>query len=561
MKNNFKKVFLFLALTLAAGCTKDFDSINTRPDAFTNSEVSAKFFFTPIQVRLYGPDRYPYWRAQLIHADRFAGQFTFGFNGCWWDGSLGYTYNSAYTDATWDWLEGYIGGLDNFMKLVGPGGEFENTYMHAVATIMRGLYFQMFTDVFGMIPYTEAGNPEIITPKYDSQATIYAGIIQELNDAMSTIGDETRTGANVQDLGSNDLYFGGDLQKWKKLANTLKLRMALRAYGASGADFAGAAISEALSAPLMETAADNALLDKDITISQWSSACYGDVYYNFGRGSDWKMGKTLIDALRNNNDPRLEKYAEPSPGGTVTFTKPDGDEAAFFQKRVDFVLGELDAAGVPYTTETTDNTVTVTMPENAYYVGQPSRMSSGAYPYSAYEFWAKPNEYVIRAKNSGPMAPEIVFTTAEAYFLRAEAAVRGLSSEDAVAMFQEGIRQSMMMWNVDDGAIDAYLASAPLAQLTGTQDEMIEKIATQRWIADYTDGFEAWAVVRDMGYPKVLADGVSDFDLYASGDINGKYPTRMRYGNAAYNTNGTNVGQAVTQQGPDEMDTKLWWEN
>ena len=72
------------------------------------------------------PIRYPYWRAQLIHADRYAGIFCFGMKGSWWDDELGYSYNSAYTDAAWDWLEGYIGGLDNFMKMTGTGGEFEN---------------------------------------------------------------------------------------------------------------------------------------------------------------------------------------------------------------------------------------------------------------------------------------------------------------------------------------------------------------------------------------------------------------------------------------------------
>lgn len=550
---------LVLTAMFLGQCTGDFNDININPSGFTSDEVSGKFFLTQPQFQLYAPNRFPYWRAHLIHADRYAGQFTFGFSGCWWSDALGYSYNSAYTDASWGWLSGYIGGLDNFMRLVDRGGEFENEYMYAIGQIMRGLYFQMYTDAFGMIPYSEAVNPDITLPKYDQQSTIYAGIINELNTAMTTIGEAARTGANVDDVGENDLYYGGDLQKWKKLANTLKLRMSLRALGAPGADFAGQAISEALAAPLLETEGDNALLEKDITISQWGSAAYGDVYYNFGRGSDWKVSRPLIDLLRDNNDPRLDAYADPAPGGVVTITKPEGTEAEKHSKRLDFILQTLDDAGAVYTVETVDDVTTITMAEDTYFVGQPVRLNGETQPYAAYEFWSKPDEWVIRAKNSGDIFPEIIMTTAEAYFLRAEAAVRGLGSDDAQTMYAEGIRQAMQLWNVGDADIDNYLASSPMATLDGDMEQQLEKIATQRWIAAYTDGFEAWAIVRDTGYPASLADGVSDNDLFAPGDINGKYPQRLRYGNQALNTNGNNVNAAIGTQGPDQQDTKLWW--
>lgn len=550
---------LVLVAMFMGQCTGDFNDINVNPNGFTSEEVSGKFFLTRPQYKLYAPDRYPYWRAHLIHADRYAGQVTFGFTGCWWNDGLGYSYNSAYTDAAWGWLAGYIGDLDNFMRLVDRGGEFENDYMYAIGQIMRGLYFQMFTDAFGMIPYTEAVNPDITLPKFDDQSTIYAGIIGELNTAMTTIGDAERTGVSVDDVGDNDLYFGGDLQKWKKLANTLKLRMAMRALGASGAGFAEQAIAEALAAPLLESEADNALLEKDIEITQWDAAAYGDVFYNFGRGSDWKVSKPLVDLLRDNNDPRLDAYADPAPGGTVSFTKPDGTEAAEHQKRIDFMLQTLDEAGAEYTVEVEGDVTTVTMAADTYFVGQPVRLNGETAPYSAYEFWSKPDEWVIRKKNTGDIFPEIIMTTAEAYFLRAEAAVRGLGSDDAQEMYAEGIRQAMKIWNVGDADIEAYLTNSTMGTLDGTMEEQLEKIALQRWIAAFTDGFEAWAIVRDTGYPASLAAGVSDVDLFAPGDINGKYPQRLRYGNQAVNTNGNNVSTAIGVQGPDQQDTKLWW--
>ncbi len=559
MKNRFKIFIVFAAIAILSSCTENFNEINTKPDSFTQDEVSAKFFITYPQYRLYAPDRYPYWRANLIHADRYAGQFCFGMKGSWWSDELGYSYNSGYTDAAWGWLEGYIGDLDNFMKMTDVGGEFENQYMFAIAKVMKGLYYQMYTDIFGMIPYTEATNPDIVLPKFDEQKVIYAGLIAELDQAMATIGDATSTGANVNDVGANDIYCHGDLQKWKRLANTLKLRIAMRAYGAPGADFAQAAITQALSAPLLDGTADDVLMEKDKEISQWGSAAYGDVWYNFGTGSDWTVGKTLIDALRDNNDPRLPKYAQPAKGGTVVLEKPDGPEADKHDKRVAYMLSVLDDAGVQYTrTDLDGGDVQVVVPENVYYVGQPTRLNGKINPYAAYEFFSIPAEEIIAKKNNGDIRAELIMSSAEAYFLKAEAALKGMGG-DAQAMYQEGIRLAMKLWGVGDGDIDTYLATESYALLNGTTEENLEKVATQRWIAAYTDGFEAWAIVRDMGYPKALADGVQDIDIFGLGDINGKYPSRMRYGNDAANKNGENYNAAVAKQGPDAQDTKLWW--
>ena len=564
MKNLYK-IFIVLGIMLIAGaCTERFNEINTKPDSFTQDEVSAKFFLTSPQYRLYAPDRYPYWRAHLIHVDRYAGHVCFGFKGCWWSDELGYSYSSSYTDAAWDWLAGYIGNLDNFMKMTDTGGEFENQYMFAIGQIMKGLYFQMYTDIFGMIPYTEATDPDIVTPVFDSQSTVYQGIIADLDVAMATIGSETATGVGVDDVGENDIYCGGDLQKWKKLANTLKLRIALRAYGASGATFAQSAANAAMDAELLSTEADNVMMQKDFEISQWTAACYGDIWYNFGLGSNWTMGKTLIDALRDNNDPRLPFYAQPAAGGTVTLAYPDGPEQAFHTKRVDFICGVLDDAGVSYVrTDNPDNSVTIEMPENAYYVGQPTRLNGKTYPYAAYEFFSIPTEEVIAKKNSGTdIRAELVMSTAESYFLQAEAVVKGIVAGGAgIAQnhYQEGIRQAMALWGVSSGDADNFILNEDMALLNGTEEENLEKIAIQRWIASYTDGFEGFAIIRDMGYPSELAAGVSDVDIYGLGDINGLYPQRMRYGNSASNNNPTNYAAAVAAQGEDVQDTPLWW--
>ena len=78
-------------------------------------------------------------------------------------------------------------------------------------------------------------------------------------------------------------------------------------------------------------------------------------------------------------------------------------------------------------------------------------------------------------------------------------------------------------------------------------------------MALFTNGYEAWAVVRDTGFPTELSAGVSDDDIFVLGDLNGDYPQRHRYGTGPYNTNAANVEQANSVQGPDKQGTKLWW--
>jgi len=549
------KLIVFAIMTMAtiSSCTNDFDEINTNPQGFTTDEVSAKFFLTSTQVGLYAPDRFSYWRAHIIHSDRFAGHFTFGHNSSWWSDGLAYNFNGGYTDATYGWMSGRFGGIKSFGDLTAVGGDFENQYMNAMSTIMKGLYFQMYTDAFGMVPFSEAGVEGILTPKYDEQKDIYKGIIADLDNAMAVIGDTERTGIGVDDVGSNDVYCGGDLQKWKKLANTLKLRIAVRALGAPGDDFASATITSALSAPLLDDATGSVIMSKDFEISKWASAAYGDIWNDFGGGSDWTMGATLINLLKSNNDPRLAAYATPAVGGSFVYdddgTDPD------FATRLNFIKSALDASGAAYTESSSGSETTIDVPAGQF-IGQPTRINGDTYPFVRYNMFSTPSDAIKTARGGEATGyPEIVLSSAESYFLQAETVVRGLGTGDAQVLFESGINEAMKLWNVSGGD---YIANEALANISiGTMDEKLEKIALQRWIAGFTDGFEAWAVVRDTGYPTELWSGVSDQKIYSLGELNGAYPQRMRYGSGAQAN--PNYATAIATQGPDVQATKLWY--
>ena len=549
---------MLLCLILATSCTENFDEMNTDQSGFLAEEVSAKFFLTDLQFRLYSPDRFPYWRAHLIHTDRYAGHFTFGHNASWWSDELGYTYNAGYTDASFGWLNSYLGRILNFQEFVEEGGDLENEFMYAMSLIIKGLYYQMYTDTFGMVPYTEAGVDGNLTPKFDEQSVIYQGIIADLDAAMATIGDNTATGIGVNDAAENDIYCGGDLQQWKRLANTLKLRIAMRALGAPGESFATAAINEALANPLLDADSGGVNMTKDFVISQWTAAAYGDIWHNFGGGSDWTMGATLINMLKDNNDPRLEVYAKPAVGGSFIFEDNAEEPDPNYQDRLDFIIAALDRAGADYTAVVAGEVTTIDLAPGQY-IGQPTRINGDTYPFVRYDLFSTPSDRVLQPKGSQVDAyPEIIMTSAEAYFLQAEAAVRGLSGGDAQTLFEAGIREAMSLWNVPGGDVDTYIASEAAADISGgTTDERLEKIAHQRWLVGYTDGFEAWAVVRDTGYPSELAAGVSDPIIYGLGNLNGAFPQRLRYGSGAQDN--PNFGAVEGIQGPDMQATTLWF--
>jgi len=558
-----KKTIFYFALGFLftfSACTGDFDEINENPTQLTAADVSAKFFVTSTQQQFFGPNRYPYWRGELIHASRFAGHTAFGYKSNWWSDGLGYTYSAGYTGAVYDYMEAYNSTLSSFTNFVKPGGTLENDQYYAIALIMKGLYYQKYSDTFGAAPYTEASNPDIVTPKFDSVQTIYEGVIAELDEAIGIIGVKDNTGAGPALLGANDLFFGGDMQKWKQLANSLKLKMALRGHGGNGADYS-AHVTSALSSGIL--ANDNALMARDIEISQWTSAVYGDIWHNFYGGGNWHLGSKLVDHLRINNDPRLEEYAAPIKGGTFILQRASsGSNTSLFEKHTDFLVKHLIDSDADVTDSgVTGDTRTITVAAGAY-VGQPVRLNGKIKPHLHRQFFSEPAPWVVNRKNSGnEIFPQIVLTAGESHFLAAQASVLGVSSADANVHYQTGIRHAMKLWKVSDVNIEKFIAEEAMATLSGTQEENLEKIAIQRWIAYFTESFEAWAVVRDTGYPKLpgIDSTTLDGDIYEIGDLNGHYPQRMRYGTGAYNKNGVNVEAAVSVQGADVQATKLFW--
>jgi hypothetical protein len=564
---NIILLFTGLLLVSTISCTDDFNEINTQPDALSTEDISAKFFVTEIQQRLLKGNMFPRWLGNVIHVDQFAGQSSNGWAGSSWDGDLGWLYNAGWSDGgCWNHLDGYNTVLTSFLNNVKEGGPLEDEMYYALGLIWKGVYYQQFTDAYGMIPYTEASDPNIALPKYDDQLTIYKGIIAELDEAIAIIGDKTEAGNGFGKLAENDVIFKGNMQNWKQMANSLKLRLALRAHGASGESFSASAVSEAI--------ASGVLADVDAMFESFpaetniwgpsSAAAYGDVWAFGGGGSDWRVSQALTNAMKTFNDPRLSKMTKPAVGGKMTIIKPTTDPlVGLIDDHVAFVKSTLDAAGLiqdqDYTWTETATDLTITMPENTNYIGMPSRISAKLKSYMPGVMFSEPADIITQERNDQGKSifPEVVMASADSHFMIAEAIVKGLASGDANTYYQLGLEKAMDIW---DTAPTAEFLASEMGSLTGTTEEKLEKIATQRWLVNYTNGYESWAIVRDTGYPAsaVITSDNNDIISYA-GDLNGRQVHRLRYGTDTYNKNKVNVEAAVTKQGPDNMATKLWY--
>ena len=565
MKN---KILILSCIVFATvfSCTDDFNEINQQPDALSTSDVSAKFFVTTLQQQFLRPTMVPLWFGDLIHPDGFSGQISNGYANSDWTGDLGWVYNSFYTDlGAWDWYAAYNSTLTSYMNLVKEGGPLENNQYYAIGLVMKGFYYTQFTETHGMIPYSEASDPNIALPKYDAQIDVYKGVIADLNQAITLIADNQNTGEGIELLGENDVIFNGDMQNWKKLANSLKLRIALRAHGSPGEDFSASVASEAVaSGVLADTDALFAAFTTETNI--WGgSASYGDIWHTFA-GSQWKATEAMVNILKSNDDPRLGEITKPSVGGIITIMKPDSDSENFslIAEHLEFLENTLNASGLvldtDYTWTETATDLTITMPDNTNYLGLPSRLSGKIKDFMHKDLFSDPSDWVTQKTNEGGrIFPTILLTSADSHFMIAEAITKGLVSGDANSYYQIGLEKAMVLW--ETSTTSDFLASE-MGSLNGSSEQNLERIATQRWLTNYTNGYESWAIVRDTGYPSAaMVTSTNNNIISFAGELNGEYPQRLRYGTSVYTSNAANAEAAVSAQGPDKMATSLWFAN
>ena len=392
----------------------------------------------------------------------------------------------------------------------------ERSNLMNMARILQAFSFMVLTDTYGDIPYSEGGLgyiEQVFLPKYDPQQAIYSDIIKELTEASAALNATGRTE-------TADILYGGDITKWKKFGYSLLLRAGMRL---SKVDVAKAqsTVQAAFAGGVILSNADNAVVRHDANYQ----APIGNML-NGTEGANFYLTKPFVDFLKNTNDPRLPAIAIRYVGATSG-------------------AGQTPAIG------STDPAKQIGMPmgkDNGTVVAAAAADGLASfYDYSQ----------VDRRRMTKPAAPVFFVTAAQTQLLLAEAMQRGWITTGTVAgYYNAGVTAHMEQLasydaasTVPTAAIQNYLLANPFNPAAA-----LAQINTQYWIASFLNGPEAWANFRRTGFPALAANPYT-------GDIPaGTFIRRLTYPVSEISANTVNVNEAIARQGPDRLDTKVWWD-
>lgn len=303
----------------------------------------------------------------------------------------------------------------------------------AVAKILKAYFFWNITDRWGDVPYSEAlQGSDDFTPAYDTQEFIYNDLFEELKEATNLMVE-----GNIE----GDIVYGGDMEKWKKFANTVRLLMALRLSEVDSGK-AREEFSQALEAGVFTSNDDN-LVFEHLADANNENYWYGQVV---GRNREWwAITENLVEEMKPVDDPRLPVYANEARA-TGEFT------------------------GMRFGTEEISGTET----EDFSLLGSD-----------------------IHAQD----APVYLVTYAQVLFAIAEAAERDWISEDPEEYYKRAIENSILQWTGSDQGVEEFLTNP---EISFDPSRAMEQIATQRWVHLYMFGYEAWSEWRRTGYPDDL---------------------------------------------------------
>ena len=310
--NTYKSLILgVLAIFTTNGCTKEFDEMNVNPNSPT--AVKAQYLLTmgiESCIDRYWGHRTRFERINIDAAELYMQHLT---RNIYSNEGDDYTVSVAVTNNNW---KGFFNDAQvNFQRIItqsGPEGAAPNTNFEGVALVMRSWVFSLLTDLYGPIPYSEAiqgtATTPIYSPKYDSMESIYAGLLADLKLANEklTVGGPAIAG---------DILYSGDILKWKKFANSLRLRLANRQAAKKSAEskaIFAEILGNATTYPIFTSNADNAQLNCTTVLpsnNEWNQVMKLD-----GR-TDWNISKTLADQMNANGDTRIKVYANPNKDG------------------------------------------------------------------------------------------------------------------------------------------------------------------------------------------------------------------------------------------------------
>lgn len=490
---------------LLASCTKDFQSINTNPNVPV--AVPNDYLLAASQVQLAGshnPDAKS-WRNNIQYAAGIMQQMA-STDLSAYGGSF---YISTQNGFAAYFEDAYANSIKNEVNLIALSQDAKDVNINAMARILKVMDMAVMTDMYGDVPYTQAGKGYLdgnFNPVYDKQKDIYTDMLNELDKA----GTALSTTAYIPT--ASDYIYSGDIAKWKRAANTLMLRLAMRLQKVDAA-MAQTWAAKALAGGIITGSSENIAIRFEGAAqisSNPNSWILGPGSRNIAAVNGVQWGKTFIDMMKNRNDPRLPLVA----------ALKNGDATVANQ------------VGLPNGT-TTNGLVTLT-PSN---LDQYSRPSLRMY-----------------ANNN----PWIYMTYAEARLLQTEAIERGWATGTAATVFADGQASALgqVYGTVKPSVTEvATYAAANPYPVAGTLDAKMNAIHTELYLlhAVTLNGVEAWSDWRRTGFPVITPI------TYVGNETNGAIPRRLKYSPGEFGVN-PNVNAAIASQGADLFTTRIWWD-
>jgi hypothetical protein len=428
MKIKYLAILLSGVLLLSeTSCKKDLNKINQNPNASENAQPD--YLLTAATKATVDT----YWGtsnnmdASLLFVQHWAKiQYT--------DPDRYIYTNSAFQEL---WTVAYTKSIVNLNQIIKLGDAQANSNYKGVALVLRSWVFTLLTDAYGDIPYQQAANiDQYLTPAYDKQRDVYLALLEDLKTAQASLSTSGKA------IGG-DVIYNNNIALWKKFANSLSLRIALRI-----ADKEPERAKQVLTEVQAEGSGFISANSETAQLVYLSSPNQNPISNLFDTRDDYRISKTIVDKLFSLNDPRLPIYASKTQDAT---------------------------------------------PNN--YVGIPNGLLVGDASNLGFTKTSKPGAYFL-----APNAPAVIISYAEVLFDRAEAAARGFTAENAADLYNQAITASLKQYGIADAAAAAYTA-LPAVQYDASNYK--KSIGDQKWIALFGQGLEAFAEWRRLDYPQL----------------------------------------------------------
>jgi len=517
-RNNIKKSLICFGLLTLVGCTDNFDEINSNPDAFTQEELTQDFnhikgpfttMFDNVMVNVPG------WKYQVaidLSGNTWGGYTTApGFDGA---NNLSYALGDNWNK--WGWEPIYAQVMANYLTVERASkGKYDEFY--ALATIVKVQTLHKAADSWGPIVYSKLGTTDAAIG-YDSQEEAYVLMFKDLDFAVGELTKRIDAGEKSSFTNIDRSTYAGDYKQWVKYANSLRLRLAMRVVKVNPA-LAKAEAEKAINQKfgVMTVVSDSFIVNKNVSQHPLKVAAYE---YN-----DSRMSADMESIMGGYNDPRMKVY----------FAESEQYPGEYKGIRTGGILGD----------------------------------KSLHMKFSNFGKVIKDDKQVVW------------LNTAEVYFLRAEGALRGWNmGGDAATFYKAGINASFDQL-ATGGAAD-YIADNvkmakdyvdPVAPFNSglavnkvtvawdnaaSNEVKLQKIITQKWIANFPDGMEAWADHRRTGYPKLLPI----LNNQSAGVITTEFGVRrIPFVSTEFDGNPEGVKTGIAKLGgPDNGGTRTWWD-